>query len=151
MLLLNYSSHIKDTNHFLYIIWYLPISVPFNTIMATIDVPSLYTNIPYLHGHSALEHSFNQYILSFLTLNLISYPNQPIHCSSTSLNSQHYLLVKANHHGHPYGPFLHKPVHGLLEQDFFHSMPNKPSLWLPFLDDIFLLWPWSQLPHSIQW
>ena len=29
----------------------------------------------------------------------------------------------------------------LLEQDFLHSAVKKPSLWLRFIDDIFLLWP----------
>ena len=36
---------------------------------------------------------------------------------------------------------------GFLEQDFLHSAVEKPSLWLHFIDDIFLLWPHG--PNSL--
>ena len=38
----------------------LPMLLPPNTIMVTVDVTSLYTNIPHSHGLSALEHFLNQ-------------------------------------------------------------------------------------------
>ena len=40
-------SYIKDTNHFLQTIFNLETPLPPNTIIATIDVKSLYTNIPH--------------------------------------------------------------------------------------------------------
>ena len=40
----------KDTNHFLQTIFNLDTPLPPNTILATIDVKSLYTNIPHDEG-----------------------------------------------------------------------------------------------------
>ena len=43
-------SYIKDTNHFLQTIFNITTPLPPNTILATIDVKSLYTNIPHDEG-----------------------------------------------------------------------------------------------------
>ena len=43
-------SYIKDTNHFLQTIFNPETPLPPNTIIATIDVKSIYTNIPYNEG-----------------------------------------------------------------------------------------------------
>ena len=53
--------HIQDTNHFLDMIRSLPTPLPPDTIMATVDVSSLYTNIPHTYGLSALEHFLDQH------------------------------------------------------------------------------------------
>ena len=43
-------SYVKDTNHFLQTIFNITTPLPPNTILATIDVKSLYTNIPHNEG-----------------------------------------------------------------------------------------------------
>jgi hypothetical protein len=43
-------SYIKDTNHFLQTIFNITTPLPPHTILATIDVKSLYTNIPHDEG-----------------------------------------------------------------------------------------------------
>ena len=50
-------SYIKDTNHFLKTIFNLDSPIPPNTIIATIDVISLYTNIPLNEGLNAVLES----------------------------------------------------------------------------------------------
>ena len=55
-------SYIKDTNHFLQTIFNITTPLPPNTILATIDVKSLYTNIPHDEGiHATLEALYTKH------------------------------------------------------------------------------------------
>ena len=51
----NPPSHIKDTKHFLNLIEKLP-SLPRISLFVTVDVTSLYTNIPHKEGTAAVIH-----------------------------------------------------------------------------------------------
>ena len=55
-------SYIKDTTHFLNTLFAIPTTLPPNTILATLDVTSLYTNIPHAEGiASATEALYNKH------------------------------------------------------------------------------------------
>ena len=55
-------SYIKDTTHFLNKLFAIPTPLPPNTILATLDVTSLYTNIPHAEGiASATEALYNKH------------------------------------------------------------------------------------------
>ena len=142
-------SYIKDTNHFLKIILSLPMSLPPNTIMATVDVTSLYTNIPHPHGLSSLEHFLNKRPPHFLpsTQFLIQVTQFILTHKYFSCDSRHYLQVKGTIMGTRMAPSYCNLFMGFIEQDFLDFIVEKPSLWLHLMDDIFLLWP--QGPNSL--
>ena len=58
-----------------------------------------------------------------------------------TFNSHHYLHVKGTAMGTHMAPSYANLFMGHLEQKFLNSEPYKPSLWLRFIDDIFLHWP----------
>ena len=137
-------SYIKDTNHFLQTIFNLDTPLPPNTILATIDVKSLYTNIPHDKGINAvLEaldtihgrmwplrkviHQFLEYILkeSYFTFMEKLYLQK--HCTAM---------------GTKMAPSFANIFMGALEQTLLSSSPNHliPLLWKRFIGDIFLIW-----------
>ena len=135
-------SHIKDSNHFLYILRFFPTPLPSNILLVTIDATSLYTNIPHTHGLSALEkflskrppasHPASNFLVS-LTHFILTH-------NYFSFNSLHYLQVKGTAMGTRMAPSYANLFMGSLEEDFLNSEDSKPDLWLRFIDDIFLLW-----------
>ena len=76
-------------------------------------------------------------------ISLINIPSYPtIHSvPCPTLNSHHYLQVKGTAMGILIAPSNANLFMGYLEQDFLNSELDKPSLWLSFINDIFLLWP----------
>ena len=120
-------------------IWSLTTPLPPDTIMATVDVSSLYTSISHTHGLSALEYFLNQCPPHTLpsTQFLIQLTQFILTHNNFSFDSHHLLQVKGT------AMFM---VH--LEQDFLDSQLDKPKLWLRFIDDIFLLWPHGSDSHS---
>ena len=58
-----------------------------------------------------------------------------------SFNSRHFLQVKGTAMGTCMAPSYANLFMGNLEQKFLGTQLDKPSLWLRFIDDIFLLWP----------
>ena len=122
-------SHIQDTNHFLDKIRSQPTPLPPDIIMATVDVSSLYTNIPHTHGLSALEHFLDQRpphtlpSTQFLKLTqfILTHNNFPF-------NSHHYLQFKGLAMGTRMSPSYANLFMGHLEQKFLNSETYKPSL-----------------------
>ena len=55
----NLPSHIKDTKHFLNLIEKLP-PLPSNSLLVTVGVTSLYTDIPHEEGIAAVIHSMEK-------------------------------------------------------------------------------------------
>ena len=137
-------SYIKDTNHFLQTIFDLDTPLPPDTIVATIDVKSLYTNIPHpeginavlealdnKHGHMwplcKIIHQFLEYILKE---------------NYFTFNDKLYLQKHGTTMGTKMAPSFANIFMGALEQTLLSSSPNHliPILWKRFIDDIFLIW-----------
>ena len=106
-------SYIKDTTHFLLQLQNLG-PLPENAILVTLDVSSLYTNIPNKEGEEACRHFLN-------TRPLISIPTERIWelirmilgMNNFSFNGQHFLQTHGTTMGtHAHSTFLCKFVHG---------------------------------------
>lgn len=126
-------SYIKDTNHFLQQVFTLPTPLPHNTLV-TLDVVSLYTNIPHEEGIAASLEAlstlppgstpplqvFHRFLTFILKHNFFSF------------NNQFYLQ-------------LHGTAMGTESQLLKHSPnPHPPLLWKRYIDDIFMVWPHGQ-------
>ncbi|KAJ8893836.1 hypothetical protein PR048_006437 [Dryococelus australis] len=116
------SSYIKDTGHYLEHLRNLgPILQ--NAYMVTIDVTSLYTNIPHSSSLFAKEHYFKQKLPHSKTSTAFLVNNQqqqlPI--------SRHTLPLGQRHiNGYTYGPNLYQSVHGQARRKH-PQVTNQPN------------------------
>ena len=139
-------SYVKDTTDFINKIESLPQASP-HTILATIDVSSLYTNIPNTEGITACK--------SFLTKHRPG-ENTPHNNSIAQLleyvltknnfdfNAKHYLQVGGTAMGTKVAPSLANLFMADFEEKFVYTYHLQPSIWLRYIDDIFLLWNHGQ-------
>ena len=139
-------SYIKDTDHFLEIIFNIPVPIPPNTILVSIDVTSLYTNIPHDEGTratlEALSHTppqplqpptqvFQQMLEYILKHNYFSF------------NNEFYLQTQGTAMGTRMAPSYANLFMASLEKQILDTAPSqlKPLIWKRYIDDIFMIWP----------
>ena len=114
--------------------------LPPNVILATMDVSSLYTNIPTQEGIDAcctfLTQEFtNDQLNSFCELMEIV-----LTCNNFIFDGDHYVQVFGTSMGTKMAPSMACLFMGSLEDCLLNSYSKKPSLWLRYIDDVFLLW-----------
>ncbi|XP_063417483.1 uncharacterized protein LOC134700015 [Mytilus trossulus] len=119
--------------------------LPSNTILAFMDVSSLYTNIPQDEGIAACEDAWNTR----------SEKNPPTECLVTllklelennnfSFNEKHYLQIDGTSMGTKMAPSYANIFMGQLEKHPLASAPYQPLSWFRFIDDIDFKWIDSQ-------
>ena len=137
-------SYIKDTTDFLNKLEALPEELPENTIMVTMDVRALYTNVPNNEGIDAVKHFLrarnkpgdnvlsriiSTFLLLILTLNNFVF------------NDSNYVQVNGASMGTKCAPTYASLFMGLFEQT--HLLPKIKDfilLYVRYIDDIFFLW-----------
>ena len=135
-------SYIKDTTHFLQQIKNIN-SLPANTLLATLDVTSLYTNIPNKEGLKAAaktlgkyrpgaKHPQNQSLIQLLDLVLTR--------NNFEFNGQHYLQISGTAMGTKTAPSHANNFMGHFEEAHVYTYCLQPLIWLRFIDDIFMIW-----------
>ena len=137
----NLKSYIKDSGHFL---WLLEnINLPDNVILCTLDVTSLYTNIPNQEGISAVrqqlshhrhpsENPTNHSICELLRLVLT--------CNNFQFDNKHYLQVGGTAMGTKLAPSFANIFMGWFEDNFVYTYKLKPLVWKRYIDDVFMIW-----------
>ena len=137
------ASFIKDATHFLNKLDQLG-HLPSNAILVTLDVSSLYTNIPHNEGIDACRHYLNtrdrctstmrtetlcDLIRMILTMNTFEFNNTYyIQTHGTAMGTRRMAPSYAN-------PFLAK-----FETKALTRAPYQPHTWWRFIDDIFMIW-----------
>ena len=128
-------SYIKNTTHFLQIIQNIK-GLPRTAMLVTLDVTSLYTNIPNKEGIRAAaktlarhrpgaKHPTNQSLIRLLTI---------------VNNGQHCLQISGTAMGTLVAPSPANNFMGHFEETHVHTHHTQPYLWLRFIDDIFMIW-----------
>ena len=133
-------SYVQDTTDFIHKIGVIK-DLPPDTILATLDVSSLYTNIPIEEGISACTSAFQpirgktptkrdlgELMRLILTNNNLEFDNQ------------HYLQIHGTAMGTKMAPSFANLFMGKLEKQFLSRQNLKPQIWLRFIDDIFMIW-----------
>ena len=138
-LIKNIPSYIKDSFNFVAKIRNIPVT---NTsILVTLDIVSLYTNIPLDGAFQALNIFFNRYpntkrpdatILNLL--NIILYNND------FTFNNKIYLQKRGVAMGQNFAPSLANIYLALWEENLLSQSIKTPTVWLRYIDDIFLIW-----------
>ena len=135
-------SYVRDTTDFVNKIEQLT-TVSDNAILCTIDVSSLYTNIPNQEGITAcskqLEHNrrgqlrpSNNHIIHLLELVLSK--------NNFDFNGKHYLQTGGTAMGTKVAPSFANLFMADFEDTWVYNQPIQPRTWLRYIDDILIVW-----------
>ena len=114
--------------------------------LVTIDVSSLYTNIPHSEGIAAINRMMEETGTDTLLRMFISnLAYQVLKKNFFSFNGQLYEQTQGTAMGTRMAPnyaiiFMH-----YLETNFLSHYPKQPKIWLRFIDDIIMIWQFGRL------
>ena len=139
----NLPSYVKDTTDFLQKLKNIP-EVPKDTILVTMDVRSLYTNVPNDEGIEAVKSylqtrnrpgdgALSRIIATFLRLILT--------LNNFVFNDQNYIQVNGASMGTKCAPTYASLFMGKFEEvNIIPKIRNSIMLYVRYIDDIFLIW-----------
>ena len=137
-------SYLKDTTHFLQKLNDLGTLDP-DTLFCTLDVSSLYTNIPNMEGLQATA----RFLMKYRRV------RQPSELSNTSIcqllrmvltmnnfrfNKEHFLQIAGTAMGTRVAPTYANIFMSDFENRHVYTYQKQPLLWVRFIDDIFVVW-----------
>ena len=138
-------SYVRDSGHFL---WLLEnINLPNTPILCTLDVTSLYTNIPNSEGISTVRQQLahtrdpnlnptNASICNLLKLVLT--------WNNFQFNNTHFLQVGGTTMGTKLAPSFANIFMEWFEEKYIYSYTKQPLLWKRYIDDVFMIWQHGQ-------
>ena len=138
-------SYIKDTTDFIQKLKSTKLAHA-NSYLVTLDVSSLYTNIPHEDGLDACRFFLASNTCTSHQLpvdSILSLIRLVLENNHFQFNNDNYLQKMGTAMGSPMAPAYASLFMGKLEQDFIQSRSLGPSTWLRFLDDIFMIWDHS--------
>ena len=136
----NLPSYIQDTTDYLKKMQSLN-PLPENTTLVTMDVSSLYTNIPQDEGISACEAVWNtRKDKNPSTECLVKLLKLVLKNNNFTFSGIHYLQIDGTSMGTKMAPSYANIFMGKLEERLISSAPYKPLSWFRFIDDIDIKW-----------
>ena len=114
-----------------------------NMLLCTLDITSLYTNIPHDEGVQTIKEFLkihrdiqalphNSYIVKLLQVVLTN--------NYFDFNGKHYHHKSGTAMGTKLAPSYANLFMSKFEQDYVYTYHLQPILWKMFIDDIFLIW-----------
>jgi Reverse transcriptase (RNA-dependent DNA polymerase)/GIY-YIG catalytic domain len=132
-------SYLRDSTDFLSKLKECNISN--NSYLVTLDVSSLYTNIPHEDGINACRYFLENNRPDNLSVDSIcDLIKVVLENNHFQFNGEHYLQKMGTAMGSAMAPSYASLFMGKLEHIFLEKCVLKPALWLRFLDDIFVIW-----------
>ena len=140
-------SYLKDTNHFLQMLMGLP-TLSEDTILCTLDVTSLYTNIPNFEGKRAVARYLSKYRQQASTMepsnmSLIRMLDTVLTMNNFRFHNKDYIQVAGTAMGTRVAPTYANIFMSDFEEQHVYTYPKQPTLWVRFIDDIFLIWEYG--------
>ena len=143
-------AYIKDTWHFLSKIRRL--QLPPKTILVTMDVESLYTNIPLKEGLHLCEQALNKRDLAekkVKTSNLMRLLEIQAYNNDFQFGEETFLQIHGTAMGKSWAPALADLFMANWEETLFqhcqtHNIPHPNFFWVRYLDDVFMIWTHSK-------
>ena len=133
-------SHIKDTTDFLNKLSNLG-NLPNNAILVTLDVSSLYTNIPHNQGIDACRHFLdtrpNKHIP---TETLCDVLRTILAINNFTFDQPHYLQIHGTAMATKMAPSFANLFLGMFETNALTNNPWQPHTWWRYIDNIFMIW-----------
>ena len=132
-------SYLKDTTD--YIKKTPSKELPVGTLLVTMDVTSLYTNIPHEEGIAACRKVWDlRQIKRPSTESLVKLLEHTLKLNNFMFNGDHYLQINGTSMGTKMAPSYANIFMGDLEDRLLQQAPSKPLSWLRFIDDIEMKW-----------
>ena len=133
-------SYLKDTTDFLQKLAALP-ALPLGCILVTLDVSSLYTNIPHNEGMAACKKALQtRPSQAPPTQDLLQMMEQILTMNSFSFNDEIYLQTQGTAMGTRMAPSYANLFMAELEANLLTCTTHQPYVWWQFIDDIFAIW-----------
>jgi hypothetical protein len=136
-------SYLKDTTHFLQKLEAL--DLPPDFLLLTIDVSSLYTNIPIDEGIRSVAEALSDIPLSPPLVTLLSFLSLVLNRNEFEFDGKFYKQVKGCAMGTPCAPNFANIFMDYIETMLLREAPGPiPFVWWRFIDDIFAIWTHSR-------
>ena len=138
-------SYVKDCTDFIQKLKSTKLTHAYSYLL-TLDVSSLYTNIPHEDGLDACRFFLASNTCTSHQLpvdSILSLIRFVLENNYFKFNNDNYLQKMGTAMGSPMAPAYASLFMGKLEQDFIQSRSLGPSTLLRFLDDIFMIWDHS--------
>jgi len=137
------TSYVRDTTDFIQKLRAIG-PLPPNSYLVTLDVTSLYTNIPNTEGLEAawrlLEKYRPQPNVKPKNTTLIELLEMVLTMNNFTFNGDHYIQVGGTAMGTKAAPGFANCFMGDFEEQFVYPYRLQPLKYLRFLDDCFLIW-----------
>ena len=133
-------SFVKDTNDFLNKL--LTIStLPAKSLLVTLDVSSLYTNITHNEGIYACDHFLTTASHKTIpTTKLCDIIRMILNFNNFTFNNNHYLQIHGTAMGTKMAPSYANLFLGYFEAKALENASFQPHTWFRHIDDIFMIW-----------
>ena len=117
-------------------------NIPNDCLLVTLDVKSLYTNIPNTEGMKAVRKAYdNQYTKTVATKLIITFFRLILALNKFVFNSINYLQIMGCAMGTICVPaYANIFMAQFEEQHIYPYIKNKSILYLRYIDDIFMIW-----------
>ena len=116
-------------------------NLPGGTLLLTLDVVSLYTNIPHEEGIEACREVWDtRQSPTIPTRHLVELLTHVLKLNNFEFNGEHYLQVNGTAMGTKMAPSYANIFMGRLESQLIQRAPYRPLSWYRFIDDIEAKW-----------
>ena len=134
-------SYVKDTTDFINKVKDIG-PLPENSYLVTMDVSSLYTNIPHDEGLDALRENLNRRRNRSVATNvLVTLMSLILTLNNFIFNGINYLQIKGCAMGTNSSPSFANIFLGKFEEQFIYPfIQDLHKLYLRYIDDIFMIW-----------
>ena len=135
-------SYLQDTTDFLSKL--AELDLPTDYLLATVDVTSLYTNIPVAEGITAVGHAFMDQTFSTPIPQLLHFLKLVLGNNEFEFDAKYYKQIKGCAMGTPCAPNFANIFMCDLETRLLRDAPGPvPHIWWRYIDDIFIIWTHS--------
>ena len=133
-------SFIKDTTDYLQKMAALN-PLPSITTLVTLDVTSLYTNIPHSDGIEACKEIWESRSVKMPPTDcLVTMLTMVLKKNNFTFNGDHYLQINGTAMGTKMAPSYANIFMGKLEKQLLESSIERPLSWYRFIDDVDMKW-----------
>ena len=133
-------SYVKDTSDFINKIEKQP-NISTNSLLISMDVRSLYTNIPNKEGIEAVKQSLNKRPSSVTSIVILTFLNLILTLNNSVFNGKNFLQTKGCAMGTKCAPCYANLFMGSFEERFIYpKIKDKCISYLRYIDDIFMIW-----------
>ena len=134
-------SYLRDSSHLINLI--RDLRIPKDSILATLDVTSLYTNIPNDEGIEAVGRYlsiYRHYSLNPTNSSLLKLLHTVLTTNNFKFDNKDFLQVGGTAMGTKLAPSFANLFMGYFENKFIYSYRLQPLLWKRFIDDFIFIW-----------